>query len=63
MKLSLKDLRVAKGYTQDELSKLSGVNRANIGSYEIGDSGMTLETAYKLAKALGCTIDELLREE
>ena len=49
--------------TQDELADKSGVHRVTIAKYETMDIGMTLESAKKIADALGCTIDDLIRKE
>lgn len=58
----LKAIREAKGMTQEKLSELSGIHRVTIAKYETTDNGMTLYSAGKLAAALGCTIDDLLKE-
>ena len=56
-------LRKGKGWTQERLAEVSGVHRVMIANYESNGKGMTLETANKLAQALGCTVDDLIREE
>lgn len=56
-------LRNAKGWTQEILADVSGVHRIMIARYETTNANMTIETAKKLADALGCTIDELLKED
>ena len=56
-------LREAKGWTQEILADASGVNRVMIARYETTNANMTVETAKKLADALGCTIDELFERE
>ena len=59
----IKQMREAKDMTQDELADKSGVHRVTIAKYETMDIGMTLESAKKIADALGCTIDDLIRKE
>jgi transcriptional regulator with XRE-family HTH domain len=59
----IKQMREAKNMTQDELADKSGVHRVTIAKYETMDIGMTLESAKKIADALGCTIDDLIRKE
>ena len=60
----LKALREARGLTQEQLSELSGVNRASIARYETSVRvSMTIDTAKRLAGALGCTVSVLLGEE
>lgn len=60
----LKALREARGLTQEQLSELSGVNRASIARYETSVRvSMTIDTAKRLAGALGCTVSALLGEK
>ena len=40
------------GYTQNQLSKLSGVNRAQINRFVKDERTLTLESAEKIAKVL-----------
>jgi len=40
------------GYSQNQLSKLSGVNRAQINRFVKGERTLTLESAEKIAKVL-----------
>lgn len=57
----LKQLREARGLTQDQLAEMTGINRVSIARYETTDRGMTLDSAQRLAEALGCTVDELIK--
>lgn len=52
---------LSSGYNQDDLSNESGVSRAMISRYLNGESMPSIYNAYHLARALGCTVDELLR--
>lgn len=64
--MGLKDLRMAKGYTRTELSKLSGIRYQKIRDIEAGiirPENITLKTAIKLAKALECDPEELMRPD
>jgi transcriptional regulator with XRE-family HTH domain len=56
----LRELRRMKGMTQEALSKFSGVNRVSIAKYESGKTVPSMQTAKKLADALGVTVDELI---
>lgn len=56
---SLRVQRAKAGMTQDELARVSGVSVDAIRSYERCMSLPLLETAYKLAKALGCSVNDL----
>ncbi|MCQ2070497.1 MAG: helix-turn-helix transcriptional regulator [archaeon] len=59
----LYELRTRIGFTQQELADLSGVNVRNIRAYEQGQNDISKasgETLYRLARALGCTMEYLL---
>ena len=56
-------LREKAGISQQELGRLSGVPQGVISTIESGATKHPrTDTAAKLARALGCTIDELLGE-
>ena len=61
---NLKMIRESRGLTQKKLAELAGVNKRMVEHYEQGfhdinkAEGMTL---YKLSKALGCHMEELLQ--
>lgn len=57
---NLKRVRKAKRVTQEMLSSLTGINRAILSLYETGHRSPTVLTAAKIAKALDCTIDDLV---
>lgn len=57
--MNLKELRKAKKLTQTQLSSLSNVSQGKICEYESGKTLPRLDTAARLAKALGCSLDEL----
>lgn len=60
----LAELRTAAGITQQELARQSGVKQGIISLIESGSTQFPrLDTAAKLARALGCTIDDLLGEK
>lgn len=52
--------RIAKGYSQTELSKLLNVSQNTISQWESGARKPDIITLKKLAYILGCTTDELL---
>lgn len=55
--MTLKELRQAKGLTQEQLAEASGVPQPVISAYERGAKdwkNMPLERAIALADALGC---------
>ena len=54
-------LRVARGISRKEVSQLSGIDKAHVYMIETGKrQKIYLETAFRLAKALGVTLDELI---
>ncbi len=60
----LAELRTAAGITQQELARQSGVKQGIISLIESGTTKHPrTDTAAKLARALGCTIDDLLGEK
>lgn len=62
-KSKLKKQRIYRGFTQESLADLSGVNIKSIAAYEQNsDKLMTASTStvYKLANSLGCNIEDLL---
>ena len=52
--------REAKGLTQTELGRQCDVTAAAINRFESGLKVPSLVTAVALAKALGCSLDELV---
>lgn len=58
--MELRALRKAKKLTQKKLSVLADVSQGKICEYEAGKVLPRVDTAIKLAKALGCTLDELM---
>ena len=53
--------RQLRGWTQVELAERSGLGQQTISSIETGARGlaMSLETAWRLAWTLGCSVDAL----
>lgn len=62
MRFVLREVRQSRGISQQMLSARSQVSRSAIERLETGFSQPSLETAYKIATALGCTLDELVAE-
>jgi len=60
---NIKKLRQEKGISQDRLSKLADLSLNTIVNIEAGNNlNPTIETLEKIAKALGVSIDELLKK-
>lgn len=55
----LADRRIRRGLTQRELAELAGTSRVNVGRIETGGD-TTPGMARRLAKALECSIDDLM---
>jgi len=60
---NIKARREAKGWTQELLAEITGIHRVTIARYETTDGGMNIETAKKLASALGCSVGDLLADD
>ena len=56
----IKDLREAKGFTQDELARLTGVSADEYKVLEKGETDFTFTFIYKCAKACGVEVVDLL---
>lgn len=56
----LKELRVKKGISQNELARIIGVHVTNISRYERGENRPTSDVLAKLANALDVTADYLM---
>lgn len=52
----LKQIRKQKGLSQEEVQKLTGINRNNISRYENGKREPNINTLKKLAKAYNIDI-------
>lgn len=61
--LTIEEKRKAKGWSKSKLATQSGVARGYITELEQGKYIPTVYTLSKIANALGCTMDELIRFE
>lgn len=57
---NIKKLRKARGYSQEALALLCNMTPSYLGSIERGDQNTTIDTAARIAAALGVTLDCLL---
>jgi transcriptional regulator with XRE-family HTH domain len=60
---NLKRIRTAYGFTQAELALRSGVSLRSIQMYEQRNKNInkaSVDTMYRLAKVLGCTVEDLI---
>lgn len=58
----VRQLRRQKKYSQERLSELAGLHPTYIGQVERAEKKCTIETAHRIALALGCSLSELLKE-
>ncbi len=56
----VRELRKAKGWSQEQLAEAAGLDRTYIGRCEAGRQNATLKTVYALATALGVDATDLL---
>ena len=55
----LKELRIAKGYTQVKMQMLTGIDQSDYSKLEAGKRYMTFEQCRRLATALETSMDYL----
>lgn len=55
----IKEMRIAKGWTQAKLAEKSGVEPSNISHIERAATKLSLPTLVSIANALGVTLDEI----
>lgn len=53
-------MRKLKGISQEHLADLANVHRTYVGQIERAQTNVSIESMYRIAKALGCTVKELL---
>ena len=57
--IRVRDLRKAKGYSQELFAEKCGLDRTYVGGVERGERNLALENIALIAKALDLTISEL----
>lgn len=57
----MRNLRLERGMSQDELGLAAGVPRPYIGLIERGNRGLTLEMLFRLASALGVSVSTIMQ--
>ncbi len=55
----VRELRVARGLSQEQLASKSGMHRTYLGSIERGERNPSLKNIAAIAKALGVTLSQL----
>lgn len=56
----LKEFRISKGLSQEELADIAGLHRTYIGSVERGERNISIDNMERLASALDIQIKDLL---
>ena len=56
---NIKKYREMRGMTQDELSRLVGVDRVTIANWEAGRTEPKMSQVLRLAEALGTTVEKI----
>jgi putative transcriptional regulator len=59
MRTRIKEYRAKKNYTQEKLAEIVGVRRETILFLEQGKYNPSLKLAYKIARALEASIDDI----
>lgn len=58
----VKELRAARGWSQDELAAKSGLHRSYVGIVERGEKSATLDTVERIAKAFNVEVSEFFED-
>ncbi|WP_114332944.1 helix-turn-helix domain-containing protein [Marinobacter litoralis] len=59
----IRQTRLARGYSQDELADLCGMHRTYIGSVERGERNFSVLNLLKIVKALDVSVNALFGDE
>jgi len=55
----LRELRIARGLSQEDMAHAAGLDRSYVGGVERGQRNVSLDNIHKLADALGVQVREL----
>lgn len=61
--MKVKEYRIIKGFTQNELSELIGITQQTYSKKERGERSFTLDEVKKLKKILNVSYEELFGED
>ncbi|MBQ8216458.1 MAG: helix-turn-helix transcriptional regulator [Oscillospiraceae bacterium] len=59
--LDIRTIRLERGMSQSDLACRVGTTQAAISRYEMGERSLDLAMAVKIAGALGCKVDDLVK--
>ena len=57
----LREIRVQKGISQNQLSQLSGISRTGLGHIESGNVIPSFANVLRITRVLGMSIEEVMR--
>lgn len=60
MQIKIKEMRQKREITQHALAKMCGIDQRTMSTYEIGKVHPRLDALVNIAKALNCTLDDLV---
>jgi XRE family transcriptional regulator, regulator of sulfur utilization len=58
----VRELRMERGLSQEELAEVSGVHRTYVGAIERGEKNITIKMALKLCKALDINLEKFVEK-
>lgn len=58
----MKELRKAKGLSQEKLAELCNIHPVSISNYEDGRNLPNIRVLFKMAEVLGCKYEDIYRE-
>ena len=59
----IKELREVNNYTQEEISRITGINRSKLSQIENGKLGISNEELYRISRLLGQPLEYFFEEE
>jgi len=59
---NLKEQRLAKGLSQEDLADLCGLHRTYVGSVERGERNISIDNMERLAQSLDVPLEKLIQE-
>jgi len=63
LRLRIRELRLARGYSQEQLGELVSLDRVSVGYIEQGRRTPSLKTLYNLAQAFDIELSELVKRD
>ncbi len=61
--MKIKEVRIARGFTQNHVANLIGVRQSAVAMWENGQTVPKLEHVIKLAKVFNCSVDYILEND